>query len=468
MVEAEHAPDETLERKVRDEDGAIDKGFVEQVSQAVLLSDVTALRELVAELHEADLGDLIEALDAEERPKLISLLGGDFDFTALTEVDDAVREEILEELSPETVAEGVRDPDTDDAVYILEDLDEADKREILDKLTPAERTVLQQGLDYPEGSAGRRMQPEVIAVPPFWTVGHTIDFLRETDELPERFFEIFVADPSHHFVGTVPLDRLLRSKRPVSVVDLVEDDRRVVQATDDIEDVARMFQRYNLVAAPVVDSAGRLVGVMTIDDIVDVIEEAGDDDVKQLGGVDAEEEISDSVRQVALGRFRWRFISLIAAFISASVMAMFEEQLGKLVALAVLAPIVASQGGNAATQTMTVAVRALGTGELGGWNMGRFFRREMIVGVLNGVAFALITALVAGFWFGNPMLGVVIGLAMVATLIIAALAGVAVPLALDKAGIDPAISSGTFVTTITDVVGFFSFLGIATVLLRLS
>lgn len=463
MAEAEHAPDEMLKRRVRDEDGAIDAGFVEQVSQAVLLSDITALRGLVAELHEADLGDLIEALDTEERPKLISLLGGDFDFAALTEVDDAVREEILEELSPETVAEGVRELDTDDAVYILEDLDEADKREILDKLTPAERTVLQQGLDYPEGSAGRRMQPEVIAVPPFWTVGQTIDFLRETAELPERFFEIFVADPAHHFVGTVRLDRLLRTKRPVSVADLVEDDRRVVQATDDIEDVARQFQRYNLVAAPVLDPAGRLVGVMTVDDIVDVIEEAADDDVKQLGGVDAEEEISDSVRQVALGRFRWRFISLIAAFVSASVMALFEEQLGKLVALAVLAPIVASQGGNAATQTMTVAVRALGS-----WNMGRFFRREMVVGLLNGVAFALITALVAGFWFGNSMLGAVIGLAMVATLIIAAFAGVAVPLALDKAGIDPAISSGTFVTTITDVVGFFSFLGIATVLLRLA
>lgn len=467
MVETDHAPDEELPRPIRDADGAIDQGFVEQVSQAVLLSDVTALREFVGELHEADLGDLLEALDADERPKLISLLGGDFDFTALTEVDDAVREEILEELSPEAVAEGVRELDTDDAVYILEDLDEADKREILEKLTPAERTVLQQGLDYPEGSAGRRMQAEVIAVPPFWTVGHAIDFLRETQELPERFFEIFVADPGHHFVGTVRLDRLLRSQRPVSVSDLVEDDRRVVQASDDLEDVARMFQRYNLVAAPVVDASGRLVGVMTVDDVVDMIEDAADDDVKQLGGVDAEEELSDSVRQVALGRFRWRFISLVAAFVSASVMALFEAQLEKLVALAVLAPIVASQGGNAATQTMTVAVRALGTGELGSWNMSRFFRREMIVGLLNGVAFAVITGAVAGLWFGNPMLGLVIGLAMVTTLIIAALAGVAVPLALDRAGIDPAISSGTFVTTVTDVVGFFSFLGIATLLLRL-
>jgi len=467
MVEAEHAADE-LERPVRDDDGVMDEGFVEQVSQAVLLSDVTTLRGLVADLHEADMGGLLEALDAGERPKLISLLGGDFDFTALTEVDDAVREEILDELSAETVAEGVRDLDTDDAVYILEDLNEADKNEILGKLTPAERSVLQQGLDYPEGSAGRRMQAEVIAVPPFWTVGQTIDFLRETQELPERFFEIFVADPSHRFVGTVRLDRLLRSRRPVSIADLVEDDRRVVEADDELEDVARMFQRYNLVAAPVVDKGGRLVGVVTIDDIVDVIEEAADDDVKQLAGVDAEEELSDPVREVALSRFRWRFISLVAAFVSASVMAMFEAQLSKLVALAVLAPIVASQGGNAATQTMTVAVRALGTGELGSWNMGRFFRREMIVGFLNGIAFAAITAVVAGFWFANTMLGIVIGLAMVVTLIVAALAGVVVPLTLHKLRIDPAVASGTFVTTITDVVGFFSFLGIATLLLRLA
>ncbi|HEY5795554.1 MAG TPA: magnesium transporter [Bosea sp. (in: a-proteobacteria)] len=468
MTDTHKAPEDTPERPIRDEDGAIDAGLVEQVSQALLLSDLTTLREIVADMHEADLGALLEALDPEERPRLISLLGSDFDFTALTEVDDAIREEILEELSAETVAEGVRDLDTDDAVYILEDLDEADKQEVLDKLPAAERIVLQQGLDYPEDSAGRRMQSEVVAVPAFWTVGQTIDYLRETADMPERFFEIFVADPAHHFVGTVRLDRLLRTKRPVCVSELVDEDSRAVKATDDIEDVARLFQRYNLIAAPVIDDAGRLVGVITVDDIVDVIEEAADDDVKQLGGVHADEELSDSVREVALGRFRWRFISLIAAFLSASVMAMFEAQLSKLVALAVLAPIVASQGGNAATQTMTVAVRALGTGDLGSWNMGRFFRREMIVGLLNGVAFAAITGVVAGLWFTNIMLGMVISLAMVLTLIVAAFAGVAVPLALDKAGIDPAISSGTFVTTITDVIGFFSFLGIATLLLRLS
>lgn len=467
MAETENAPDEALARPIRDEDGVIDAGFVEQVSQAVLLSDVTTLRGLVADLHEADLGGLLEALDPEERPKLISLLGVDFDFAALTEVDDSVREEILDELSPEAVAEGVRELDTDDAVYILEDLDEADQNEILDKLTPAERTVLQQGLDYPEGSAGRRMQAEVIAVPPFWSVGQTIDFLRETQELPERFFEIFVADPGHHFVGTVRLDRLLRTKRPVSVAKLVEDDRRIVQASDDLEDVARMFQRYNLVAAPVVDGSGRLVGVMTVDDIVDVIEEAADDDVKQLGGVDAAEELSDSVPQIARSRFRWLFVNLLTAFLAAAVMGLFEAQLSQLVALAILAPIVASQGGNAATQTMTVAVRALATQELGAWNLRRFFTREIIVALLNGLAFALITGLVAMIWFANAGLGLVIGIAMVINLLAAALAGASIPVLLDRFGIDPAVSSGTFVTTVTDVVGFFAFLGTATLLLGL-
>jgi len=468
MTEAENAPDDILDRPIRDEDGAIDAGLVEQVSQAVLLSDLTTLRAIVADMHEADLGALLEALDADERPRLISLLGTDFDFTALTEVDDSIREEILEELSAETVAEGVRDLDTDDAVYILEDMEEADKQEVLGKLSPAERIALQQGLDYPEESAGRRMQSEVVAVPPFWTVGHTIDYLRDTADVPDRFFEIFVADPAHHFVGTVRLDRLLRTKRPVPISELVEDDRRVVKATEDIEDVARMFQRYNLVAAPVIDDAGRLVGVLTIDDIVDVIEEAADDDVKQLGGVHADEELSDPVPAIAKSRFSWLFVNLVTSFLAAAVMSLFEEQLSKLVALAILAPIVASQGGNAATQTMTVAVRALATQELGAWNLRRFFTREMIVGLINGVGFAVITGIVAAIWFGSSGLGIVIGIAMIVTLISAAAAGVLIPLALDRFDVDPAIASGTFVTTVTDVVGFFAFLGIATLWLGLA
>lgn len=463
MTDTEKAPGEMLDRPIRDEDGAIDTALVEQASQALLLSDLTTLRAIVADMHEADLGALLEALDQEERPQLISLLGADFDFAALTEVDDSIREEILEELSAQTVAEGVRELDTDDAVYILEDLDEADKNEVLDRLTPAERIVLQQGLDYPEDSAGRRMQSEILAVPAFWNVGQTIDHLRQTDNLPERFFEILVADPAHHFVGSVPLDRLLRSQRPVAISTLVDEDSRAVKATDDIEDVARMFQRYNLIATPVIDDAGRLVGVLTIDDIVDVIEDAADDDVKQLGGVHADEELSDPVPIIARSRFSWLFINLVTSFLAAAVMSLFEAQLSQVVALAILAPVVASQGGNAATQTMTVAVRALATQELGAWNMRRFFTREMIVGLINGVGFALITGVVAALWFGSQGLGVVIAIAMVVNLLAAAIAGVVIPVVLDRYEVDPAIASGTFVTTVTDVVGFFSFLGVAAI-----
>jgi magnesium transporter len=447
---------------VRDDDGDLRPEFVARVSSAVMRADQPALRELVDDLHEADLGALIEALDADERPRLISLLGRDFDFTALTEVDDSVREDILEELAPETVAEGMRDLDSDDAVYILEDMDEADKAEILEKLPASDRISLQKSLDYPENSAGRRMQTEVVAVPTFWTVGQAIDFMRDSADLPERFYEVFVVDADWHFAGAVQLDRLLTAKRPVKLERLIEDERRTVEATDDLEDVARLFRRYNMVAAPVIDENGRLVGVMTIDDIVDIIEEAADDDVKQLGGVAGDEELSDSVPAIAKSRFRWLLVNLMTAFLAAAVMKLFEAGIEKMVALAVLAPIVASQGGNAATQTMTVAVRALATRELVSANFRRFFNRELIVAMINGLAFALITGITAAIWFANPGLGLVIGLAMVTNLIAGAFAGVAIPVTLDRLGIDPAVSSGTFVTTVTDVVGFFVFLGIAT------
>jgi magnesium transporter len=446
----------------RDNEGEINPAFVAQVAERVAAGDTPGLVSLAADLHEADLGALIEALEPDDRPRLIGLLGAEFDFTALTEVDDAVREEILEELPAEAVAEGVRDLDSDDAVYILEDLNDADKAEILDKLPATERIALQKSLDYPEGSAGRRMQTEVIAVPPFWTVGQTIDFMRDAEDLPDTFYEVYVVDPTHHFVGAAPLDRVLRNKRPVKMSAIADPDRQTIGALDDLSEVALTFKRYNFVSAPVVDGDGRLVGVMTIDDVVDILDEEADDAVKALGGVKADEELSDAVPAIARSRFQWLFVNLITAFLAAAVMKLFEQSLEKMVALAVLAPIVASQGGNAATQTMTVAVRALATGELGTLNARRFITRELTVSLINGVAFALITGLTAALWFGNWGLGQVIGLAIVVNLFAAALAGALIPIGLDRAGVDPAVSSGTFVTTVTDVVGFFAFLGIAT------
>ena len=452
-----------LERlPMRDEAGAIRPEFVEEITRCIKEEHAPFLREIVAELHEADLGDLIAALGAEDRVRLVELTGADFDFSALNEVDDTVREEILEELEPETVAEGVRELESDDAVELLEGLDEKDQEEILEKLPPQERDVLERSLEYPEGSAGRRMQAEFITVPKDWTVGQTIDYMRETPDLPHRFYEIYVVDGAKRWQGAIPLDLLLRSRRPVPLTDLIEEDRRRVSVEDAQEEVARLFGKYNLVAAPVVDAEDRLVGVITIDDVVDVIEEEADEEIKALGGVTSDEELSDNFWTIAKGRFNWLLINLATAFLASSVLGLFEGQLEKMVALAVLAPIVASQGGNAATQTMTVAVRALATRELGSNNAFRITMRELLVGLVNGIGFAVITGIVAVIWFKIPGLGFVIGLAMVCNLIAGALGGILIPIVLEKMRADPAVASGTFVTTVTDVVGFFSFLGIAT------
>ncbi|SDS03599.1 magnesium transporter [Bradyrhizobium canariense] len=447
---------------MRDENGEIRPEFVEKIAHAIHEVDTPMLRAIVAELHEADLGDLIAALEPDDRVSLVELTGTDFDFSALNEVDDTVREEILEELGPETVAEGVRELESDDAVELLEALDEKDQEEILDKLPPEERDTLERSLLYPENSAGRRMQTEFITVPPDWNVGQAIDYMRDTPDLPERFYEIYAVDKAKHWQGAISLDALLRSRRPVPLADLIDEDRRRVSALDDQEEVARMFGKYNLVAAPVVDTTNRLVGVVTIDDVVDVIEEEADEDLKALGGVTSDEELSDSVLTIAKGRFNWLLVNLATAFLASSVLGLFEGQLEKMVALAVLAPIVASQGGNAATQTMTVAVRALATRELGSNNAYRVVMREALVGLVNGVAFAIITGLAAIAWFRIPGLGVVIGLAIICNLVAGALGGILIPMVLERVRADPAVASGTFVTTITDVVGFFSFLGIAT------
>ena len=447
---------------VRDEDGAIRREFVEQVEAAIEAADTRILRELVVDLHQADLGALIEALAPELRPRLVELVGPEFDFTALTEVEDTIREEILEELAPAAVAEGVRELDSDDAVTILQDLPKEEQEEILDQLPPPERVALARSLLYPEDSAGRRMQTEFIAVPPFWSVGQTIDYMRETADLPDRFYELYVVDPAYHFEGAVQLDRLLRTKRPVLIANLMEKERRCVRATDDQEEVARLFERYDLVAAPVVDDSARLVGVITIDDVVDVIEEEADEDLKALGGVKGDEELSDTVWMIAKSRFPWLAANLATALVSASVIRYFEGSIQQMVALAVLMPIVASMGGNAGTQTMTVAVRALATRDLSDANTWRVVRRELMVGIINGLGFALIMGVVAAVWFNVTDLGLVMAMAMLTVLTAAALGGILIPIVLERLGVDPAVSSGPFVTTVTDVVGFFSFLGIAT------
>lgn len=447
---------------LRNEDGEIFHGFLEAVRAALVAQDAARLRALTGDLHEADMGDLVNALDADERPVLVELLGADFDFAALTELDETVRVELLEELETETIIEGVRELETDDAVYILKDLGEDEQAEILGAMPAVERVALQKSLDSPEGSAGRLMRTDLVAVPPFWTVGQVADHLRAAQDLPDSFFEVFVVDPGHRLLGNVFLDKIVTAGREVRIDSIMDEDRRRVLVSDDQEAVARIFQRYNLVSVPVIDEAHRLVGVITIDDVVDVIQEEADEEIKALGGVSGEEELSDSVWFIAKSRFGWLFVNLITAFLASSVLGLFEGELQKMVALAVLAPIVASQGGNAATQTMTVAVRALATRELGAFNALRVCLREAMVGLFNGVGFGVLTGAVAAVWFQTWQLGVVIGLAMIVNLMAGALAGILVPIGLERWRQDPAVSSGVFVTTVTDVVGFFAFLGIAT------
>ncbi|EAV42831.1 probable magnesium transporter protein [Stappia aggregata IAM 12614] len=445
---------------VRDEDEHLNRDFIAAVEAAIETNDQDGLRHLAADLHEADTGDLLETLQPEDRASFIRLLGEDFDYTALTEIDEAVRLQVLEDLPTEVIAEGLGELDSDDAVYILEDLDEDDQAAILEELPYADRAQLQKALDYPEESAGRRMQTEFIAVAPFWTIGQTIDYMREARDLPDSFYEIYVVDPTFKLLGSVHLDKILRTKRDEKVTSIMEETRQAVLATEDQEEVARRFERYNLVSSAVVDENDRLVGVLTVDDIVDVIQEEAEEDLRALAGV-GDEEISDNVMTIARSRLTWLVVNLGTAVLASVVIALFEDTIEAMVALAVLMPIVASMGGNAGTQTMTVAVRGIATQELGARNLLRILNREILVSVFNGIALAILIGVTAWLWFGSPGLGVVIGGAIVINLLFAGLSGLLIPIALDKINVDPAIASSVFVTTVTDVVGFFAFLGIA-------
>ncbi|WP_102958486.1 magnesium transporter [Mangrovicella endophytica] len=447
--------------EIYDEDGAIAAGFLTDVRAAIEGEDAAFLREEVGQLHESEIGDLIERLDADERQGLIRLMGDEFDYTALTQIDDAIRLEIVDAMPNEQIAEAVRELDSDDAVYILEDLDEEDRQEILERLPFRERVRLRRSLEYPEESAGRRMQTEFVAVPPFWTVGQTIDYMREDEDLPERFSQIFVVDPSFKLMGAVDLDQILRTKRPEKIEEIMHETRHAVPAVMDQEEAAQIFQQYDLLSAAVVDENERLVGILTIDDIVDVLQEEAEEDILRLGGV-GDEEISDTVLTTSRSRVPWLLVNLLTAFLAASVIQIFDATIQQIVALAVLMPIVAGMGGNAGSQTMTVTVRALATRDLDIYNAARIIRREVGVGFINGVIFALLIGMVAAWWFSSTQIGGIIAAAMIINMLAAALAGIMIPLLLDRFGADPAIASAVFVTAVTDVVGFFSFLGLAT------
>ncbi len=443
------------------EDGSIRSDFLAMVGASIADRDVLFLRENVARLHESELGDLLESILPEQRHAMVRLLGSDFDMTALTEVDEAIRLDIVDQMPNDQIAAGIGEMDSDDAVYILEDMDREDREDILAQMPFTERVRLLRALDYPESSAGRRMQTESVAVPPFWTVGQTIDYMREEEELPESFSQIFVIDPTFKLVGALDLDRLLRSKRQVKIETIMHETNHPIAAEMDQEEAAQLFEQYDLLSAAVVDDNGRLVGVLTIDDVVDVMQEEAEEDLLRLGGV-GDEELSDSIAVTSRSRVPWLAVNLITAFMAASVIGLFDATIEQIVALAVLMPIVAGMGGNAGSQTMTVSVRALATKNLDIHNAARIIRREAGVGLLNGALFGCAIGIIAGLWFQDVNLGGIIATAMLINMFAAAIAGIIIPLLLDKYGADPAVSSAVFVTAVTDIVGFFSFLGLAT------
>ncbi|MGB0506118.1 MAG: magnesium transporter [Pikeienuella sp.] len=447
-----------------DEDYALDSTLIDGVLFALDTSDKSGLQSLLDPLHAADVADLLEQVSSADRERLIRAIGRDLEGETLPELEENVRDEVLELVDDDILAEAVKDLDSDDVVYLVEDMDGPAQAKLLDALEDEDRVIVEQSLTYPDESAGRMMMREVVTAPPFWNVGQMIDFMRDEEDLPDPFYDVIVTDPAMKPVGTIPLSRIMGARRPVLLSDIMDKDFRAIPVLQDEEEVAYAFSQYHLVSAPVVDDDGRLVGVITIDDAVEAMEEEAEEDLLRLAGL-GDESLADKVWRTTQRRFPWLGVNLVTSILASIVIAQFEDVIAAYVALAVLLPIVASMGGNAGTQTLTVAVRALATKDLTAANMWRVVLRETLVGLGNGLVFAVLIGGVGYIWFGDAMLGVVLALAMVANLVVAGLAGIMIPLALDKVGADPALASGAFVTTVTDVVGFFAFLGLAATIL---
>ena len=445
---------------------ALDDSLRAQLRRAVSAEDVDAIDALMEPLHPADIADILEQISSGERAALLALWSRGIDGEVLSELDWSIREDILPLLPSDVLADAVRELDSDDVVDLVEDLEEDQQGAILGALDDADRVAVEQALSFPEGSAGRLMQREVVRAPEHWNVGQMIDYLRsEKAELPEQFYHIILVTPAMKPVGYVSLGRLLSSARATSLKDILEDSFRTIPAKQDEDDVAYAFNQYHLISAPVVDDDGRLVGVITIDDAMSVLDEVNEEDLRRLAGLGVDESLSDTTFETVRQRFPWLFVNLGTAILASVVIAQFEAVIAQLVALAVLMPIVASMGGNAGTQSLALAVRGLATRDLTSANLWRVVMREASVGALNGLAFALVMGVVGYVWFDSVLLGGVIAGAMVVNLVVAGLAGILIPVALERFGADPALASGTFVTTVTDVVGFFAFLGLAALVL---
>lgn len=439
--------------------------FIDDISTALEDGRDDHVRDRVLTLHYADAADLIDQLPREQRERLLDLMRPGFNPEILPELDHRVRDEVLERYGYADFATLVAELDSDDAVYLVDQLDDDERAHVLARLPGEERTVIEQGLAFPEYTAGRLMQRELVAVPAYWTVGETIDYLRANRTLPEDFYVLFVVDPRHRPQGIVRLSMLLRSARAARLQDLMtQEDMVVMNVAMDQEEVAHLFRQRDLLSSPVVDASGRLVGRITIDDVVDVIDEEAEDDMLKMAKV-GEADLSASALSTASRRIRWLGITLVNTIVASFVISRFEATLEQIVALAILMPIVAAMGGNAGMQVVTVMVRALATKELGPGNMSRIVGKELLVGGINGVVFAAVMGSIAMLWFNNLDLGLVLSAAMIFNMVWAGMAGTLIPLTLSKVGIDPALAAGPFLTTTTDVLGFFAFLGLATLFL---
>lgn len=464
MTEAQEHKDDPLDGESTAPSYGLSDEIVQEIQDAIERDDASFIHDKLEDWHSADMADLIEQLKPKLRLPLLNIMEGRIDPDVYSDLDENVRDHLVDDMEPAEIAAFLNELELDDAVDVLENFEEEEQREVLKEIPADERGVLQEGLSYGEDSAGRLMQRNLIAVPEYWDIGQTIDYMRDTEDLPEEFYEIFVVDPRHHPIGTIPLNRAMRSKRPVHVRDIMDTEQKLISVDMDQEEVAYLFQQYRLTSAAVVNDDGALIGVITVDDIVDVISEEAEEDILRLGGV-SEDDLFGSVMSTTKARFLWLFVNLLTAIAASIAIGLFDATMEAIIALAVLMPIVASMGGNAGTQTLTVAVRAIATKELTAANMLRILSKETMVAFLNGSVFAILIGVIAWAWFDNVQIGLIIALAMIVNILVAAVAGMIVPVTLDRMNIDPAIASSVFVTTVTDIVGFVAFLGLATVVL---
>ena len=439
----------------------------ELINEVILHSDnrnSEKLNKLINDLHPADLADLLTFLNSEQRSFTLSVLDEETYTNVLAELDDTIIDETIQKLENKKVVKSISEMETDDAVNLIESLEPEAQKKILDQVPLAEREIFEESLNYPEDSAGRRMQKEFVSMPAYWSVGQAIDYLREESDLPDDFFEIFIVDPLNKPLGSVSVSKVLRSARKTELNNILNDSPKFIKASMDQEEAALLFEQYSLVSAGVVDDQDRLIGRITADDIVWVLQEEAEEDILRLGGV-SETEMNQSVIKSTQKRFIWLFLNLLTAILASVVISFFDASIEKMVALAVLMPIVASMGGNAGTQTLTLTVRSLATKELVDTNRKKVFIKEIAISILNGFIFAILTSLATILWFNDPLLAVIVAAAMTINIFSAGLFGFLIPYSLNYFKIDPALASSVFVTTVTDVFGFLSFLGLASLFL---